>query len=68
MLSQYLANASAPTSKAELQSFLSLCTFLSRFIPNFYEKTKNLRQLIKKNVPFVWGKKQEKDFQILKQE
>jgi len=37
-----LANASAPTNKAELQSFLGLCTFLSRFIPCFFRKNHQL--------------------------
>ena len=63
-----LVNSPPPSSKAELQSFLGLCTFLSRFIPKFSKKNADLRTLLKNKVPYQWGKKQENAFNALKQE
>ena len=50
----------------ELKSFLGLCTFMSRFIPNYSDKT--ARELVKKNVQFTWGESQENAFKVLKTE
>ena len=63
-----LKEAKAPTTKPELQSFLGLCTFMSRFIPNFGDKTAQLRELIKNDVPFRWTNEHEKAFEKLKNE
>ena len=63
-----LYNAPAPANQGELKSFLGLCTFMSRFIPNYSDKTAPLRELIKKNVQFKWGESQENAFKVLKTE
>ena len=63
-----LRNAEAPHNQNELKSFLGLCTFMSRFIPNYSEKTAPLRLLIKKNTPFRWTSNQENAFELLKSE
>jgi len=43
-----------PTSKTELQTFLGFIQFLAPFIPNLSEKSATLRNLLKKDVPFIW--------------
>ena len=37
-----------PTSKTNLQQFLRMVAYLSKFIPNLLDKTKELRELILK--------------------
>ena len=63
-----LSNANPPTTVSELKSFLGLCTYMSRFIQNYSEKTTPLRELVKKDVKFVWTDRQENAFQLLKSE
>ena len=54
-----LQDASQPTSKAELRSFLGMAGFSERFIPNFASIVHPLRQKLKENV-WAWdGKCQE---------
>lgn len=55
-----------PKSSEEVQSFLGLVNFSSRFIPNLATINKPLRRLIRKGVKFHWGRTEEKSFQELK--
>ena len=50
---QSIQNAKAPTSVSELRSFMGLCTYVSRFIESFSEKTVILRELLKQNQKFI---------------
>ena len=61
-----LKNAPPPKNVSELQSFLGLCTYVSRFIEKFSEKTSPLRVLLRKGNKFTWTKEQETAFQLLK--
>lgn len=63
---QVVQDFRAPQNKAELRSFLGLVNFSARFIPNFSTNTEPLRNLIKKEIDFVWNKEQEHAFQELK--
>ena len=63
-----IKNAKRPSNVQELRSFLGLITYVSRFIPNFSEKTASLRKLLKNDVKFVWNNEQQKAFNILKKE
>jgi transposase InsO family protein len=57
-----------PKSKEELQRFLGMVTYLSKFIPNVSQKTEPLRRLIKNEVSFAWTKEQDEAYQkILKE-
>ncbi|PAA64530.1 hypothetical protein BOX15_Mlig015521g3 [Macrostomum lignano] len=56
----------APKNLAELESFLGLVAFCSRFIQNLGDLTAPLMQLKQKNVPFEWGPKQSKALENLK--
>ena len=63
-----IKEATRPRSISELRSFLGLCTYVSRFIANFSEKTAELRELLKGNKKFEWTEKHQKSFNLLKQE
>lgn len=55
-----------PSDKAELQRFLGMITYLGKFIPNLSDKTGCLRNLLGKNVEFVWTSNEQKSFEDLK--
>ena len=56
-----------PTNVQELQSFLGLVQYLSPFVPLMADKTKVLRQLLKKEVPYEWSVDHDRAFEELKQ-
>jgi len=43
----------APTNAAEVRSLLGMGTFCARYIPNYADITKPLRDLTKKDMPWV---------------
>ena len=43
-----------PTDVKSIQSFVGLCSYYRKFIPNFTENARPLIQLTKLTVPFVW--------------
>ena len=51
-----LKKLAVPRNSEELQSLIGMLGFSSRFIPNYSTLTDPLRQLIKKNAKWVWGK------------
>ena len=57
-----------PKIKKELMTFLGVVNYVSKFIPNCADLTHSLRQLIKNDVPYVWGDAQQEAFIKLKQE
>ena len=42
--------------KAQLQSFLGMVTYMENFIPHLSHHTEPLKQLLKKDVTFYWGR------------
>jgi len=46
----------------DICSFHGLASFYRRFIPNFFTLASLLNELVKKDVPFVWGERQQKTF------
>lgn len=62
-----IINMPRPKSVVEVQRFLGLITYLSKFVPNLAEKTKNIRTLLKKNVIFSWENNHEAEFEKLKE-
>ena len=56
-----------PTNVTELQSFLGMVTYCSKFLPNFSTITDPLRQLLKKNTPWNWSESQQCAFEKLKE-
>ena len=63
-----LREAQSPTNVNDVRSFLGLCNYVSRFIPQYSEKTAPLRELLKKNIRFKWTEQHEKSFTELKNE
>lgn len=55
-----------PQSIRELRSFLGLCSYFRRFVPNFAEKAQPLTDLLRKDVPFHWTPNCESAFKQLK--
>ena len=55
-----------PTSVKELQRFLGITNYLSKFIPNYSNITAPLRQLLEKSVQWSFEKPQEEAIQALK--
>ena len=44
----------SPKNKEDLQRCLGLFTYLAAYIPNFSEKSAPLRELLHKEIPFIW--------------
>ncbi|XP_058977362.1 uncharacterized protein K02A2.6-like [Musca domestica] len=63
-----IMNFRPPTNKEELRSFLGLVTYLGKFIPDLADLTDKLRNLMKKDVKFDWGHREDEAFLKLKQQ
>ncbi|XP_065225166.1 uncharacterized protein K02A2.6-like [Planococcus citri] len=63
-----ILNIPQPTNLDELQSFIGLVGYYSKFIPNFSDIAHPLNQLRRKNVPFVWSNACKMAFCKLKEE
>lgn len=61
-----IKNIQVPSCAKDIERFLGIVNYVSRFIPSFSDVTEPLRSLVKKGVKFLWGNKQEKSFQTLK--
>jgi len=55
-----------PKNVGEVTSFHGLTSFYRRFVPNFSSLASPLNELVKKDVTFHWGEKQENVFQRIK--
>ena len=60
-------DARPPKSVGEVRSFLGMVTYCAKFIPNFSEITKPLRELTKKDVRFQWKDEHDQAFQKVKE-
>lgn len=49
-----------------VQSFVGMCNFFRRMVPNFAIIAEPLTKLTKKNTEFVWGPAQRESFEALK--
>ena len=65
---QAVTEMTMPTSVTELQCFLGMCNFLSKFSPRMAEISEPLHQLTCKGIPFIWGAEHKEAFQLLKRE
>ena len=57
-----------PANRKELQSFIGMVNYLSKFTPRLSELAECLHDLICVNVPFQWGLKHSEAFKNIKQE
>ena len=55
-----------PSDIRGIQRFLGMINQLARFVPNISEKTKPLRDLLRKDCEWIWSEVQEKSFSELK--
>ena len=55
-----------PTDKKSLLRFIGMLTYVSKFVPNFSDLTAPLRNLLKKDVSWLWSVSHESAFQNLK--
>ena len=53
-----ITNMPTPSNKTELQRFLGMVNYLSKFIPRLSDETAPLRELLRKYVQFVMQKPQ----------
>ena len=65
---QAITNMPQPANKKELQSFIGMVNYLSKFTPRLSELAECLHDLIRINVPFQWGPEHTKAFTSIKQE
>jgi len=56
-----------PKSVGDFRSFHGLTSFYGRFAPNFSTLASPLNELVKKNMAFTWGVRQEQAFALLKE-
>ena len=57
-----------PSSKREVQSFIGMINYLTKFLPRLTELSELIRELIKDKVPFNWGPEHQESFAMLKKE
>ena len=65
---QAITNMPQPVNKKELQSFIGMVNYLSKFTPRLSELAECLRDLIRINVPFQWGPEHTEAFASIKKE
>ncbi|XP_060177897.1 uncharacterized mitochondrial protein AtMg00860-like [Lycium barbarum] len=61
-----IRTCSTPKNATDVRSSHGLASFYRRFVNGISTIASPLTELIKKDVPFVWGEEQEKAFQELK--
>ena len=58
----------SPTNKKQVQSFISMINYLSKFSPTLLELTEPIRELSRDKGPFIWGTEHQAAFTKMKQE
>ena len=66
-LTQTITSWPSPKNLTELRALFGTFSYYRRFIPQFAERTSEMRKLLQKNAPFIWTEKQEKEMKDLKQ-
>src|SRR6266540_177358 len=61
-----IINCPIPTDVTGVRKFMRLCNYYRKFIKDLSKLSKPLRQLLKKDVKFSWGPKEQKIFEKLK--
>lgn len=61
-----IAEMKSPVNVKELQRFLGMVNYVRNFIPNMSERTAKLRELLKKDVEWIWLQTHESAFDDLK--
>ena len=58
----------APQCKKQVQSFIGMVNYLSKFSARLFELAEPIRDLCKEKVPFNWGPEHDAAFQLIKKE
>ena len=58
----------APQCKKQVQSFIGMCNYLSKFSARLSELAEPIRDLCKEKVPFNWGLEHDGAFQLIKKD
>jgi len=61
-----IINCSVSTDVTRVKKFMELCNYYRKFIKDLSKLSKPLRQLLKKDVKFSWGSKEQEIFEKLK--
>ncbi|PIK40121.1 hypothetical protein BSL78_23022 [Apostichopus japonicus] len=64
---QAIVDMPSPNSKKELERFLGIIQYLSKFIPDLSTEAAQLRMLLRKDVEWQWDSTHEKAYKKLKQ-
>ena len=63
-----IVNLPAPTCKKQIQSFIGMVNYLSKFSARLSELVEPIRELSKDKVPFDWGPEHQEAFKQMKKE
>ena len=63
-----IAKMPVPTSKKQVQSFIGMTNYLSKFSSRWSEIAEPIRELSKDKVPFNWGQEHQSAFTQMKKE
>ena len=63
-----IANMPNPTNKKEVQTFLGMVQYLSKFSPRLSELSEPLRDLVHIHVPFIWQAEHTQAVEAIKKE
>ena len=66
--SQLLLRCLLPAPKKEVQSFIGMINYLTKFLPRLTKLSEPIRELIKEKVPFNWDPEHQELFAMLKKE
>src|SRR6266498_378001 len=61
-----IINCPVPTDVTEVRKFMGLCNYYRKFIKDLLKLSKPLKQLLKKDIKFLWGSKEQEIFEKLK--
>src|SRR6266540_2783625 len=61
-----IINCPVPTDVTGVRKFMGLCNYYRKFIKDLSKLSNPLRQLLKKDVKFLWGLKEKETFEKLK--
>ena len=57
-----------PNCKRQVQSFIGMMNYLSKFSPHLSDLAEPIRELSKEKVPFNWGSEHQESFKLVKKE
>ena len=61
-----IINMPYPTNLTELRSFLGAWNQLGMFIPDYKHTVEDMQKLLRKDVPFIWDRKLQENFEGIK--